>query len=116
MWWRSLIALFLVLHGVVFSFLEPDSWLLEGGRGLFITLGIVAAAGLAIGAVLLVARRKSWRLFVGAGAAVSLAQLLLFFEPGLFVGVGIDVAILAVIAWRYRTAGERREVARVSPA
>jgi hypothetical protein len=84
-----MIALFLVLHGIVFAFLEPDSWLLAGGRGLFIVLGIAAAAGLAIGAVLLVARRKSWRLFVGAGAAVSLA---------------------------HRTSGERPKVAGVSPA
>jgi hypothetical protein len=54
--------------------------------------------------------------FLAAGAAVSLTQLLLFFEPGLFVGVGIDVAILAVIGWTYLGEGERRKVAGVSPA
>ena len=97
MWWRLLIALFLVLHGIVFSFLDPESWLVDDGRGLYIALGIAAAA-LTIGAILLVARRRSWRPFLAAGAAVSLAQLL-FFEPGQFVGVGIDVAILAVVAW-----------------
>jgi hypothetical protein len=116
MWWRLLIALFLVLHGIVFSFLDPESWLFDDGRSLFITLGIVAAAGLTIGALLFVARRRSWRLFLAAGAGVSLAQLLAFFEPGLVVGVGIDVAILAVIAWTYRSTGERPKVAGVSPA
>jgi len=116
MWWRSLIAVFLVLHGIVFTFLDPESWLVDEGRGLFIALGIAAAAALTIGAILLVARHSSWRLFLATGAAVSLAQLILFFEPGLFVGVGIDVAILAVIAWTYRGEGERRKVAGVSPA
>jgi hypothetical protein len=116
MWWRLLIAFFLVLHGIVFSFLDPESWLVDDGRSLYFALGIVAAAALTIGAILLVARRRSWRLFLAAGAAISLAQLLLFFEPGLFVGVGIDVAILAVIAWTYRSAGEGRKLARVSPA
>jgi hypothetical protein len=115
-WWRLLIALFLVLHGIVFSFLDPESWLFDDGPSVFITLGIVAAAGLTIGALLLVARRRSWRLFLAAGAGVSLAQLLAFFEPGLVVGVGIDVAILAVIAWTYRSTGERPKVAGVSPA
>jgi hypothetical protein len=116
MWWRSVIALFLILHGVVFSFLDPESWLVEDGRGFYIALGIIAAAALTIGAILLVVRRGLWRVFLAAGAAVSLTQLLLFFEPGLFVGVGIDVAILAVISWTYLGEGERRKVAGVSPA
>jgi hypothetical protein len=116
MWWRLLIALFLVLHGIVFSFLDPESWPFDDGRSVFIALGIVAATGLTIGALLLVARRGSWRLFLAAAAGVSLAQLLLFFEPGLFVGVGIDLAILALVAWTYRTTGERQKVAGVSPA
>ena len=115
MWWRSLIALFLVLHGIVFSFLDPESWLVDDGRGLYIVLGIVAAAALTIGAILLVARHSSWRLVLAAGAAVSLAQLLIVFEPGLFIGVAIDLGILAVVAWTYRE-GERRKVAGVSPA
>ena len=116
MWWRSLIALFLVLHGIVFSFLDPESWLFDDGRGLYIALGIVAAAALTIGAILLVARRDAWRPFLATGAAVSLAQLLLFFEPGLFVGVGIDLAILAVVGWSYRSSGEAGRVAGVRPA
>ena len=116
MWWRSLIALFLVLHGIVFAFLDPEPWLFDDGRGLYITLGIVAAAALTIGAILLVARRRAWRPFLATGAAVSLAQLLLFFEPGLFVGIGIDLAILAVVGWSYRSTGEGRRLAGVSPA
>ena len=116
MWWRSLIAVFVVLHGIVFSFLDPESWLVAEGRGLFIALGIAAAAALTIGAILLVSGRRSWRPFLATGAAVSLAQLLIFFEPGLFLGVGIDVAILAVVAWTYLGGGERRKVAGVSPA
>ena len=116
MWWRLLIALFLVLHGIVFSFLDPDSWLVDDGRGLFITLGIVSAVALGIGAVLLVAARPSWRPFLAAGALVSLAQLLLFFELGQFIGVAIDVVILAVVAWTYRGTADRRRIAGVSPA
>jgi hypothetical protein len=116
MWWRLLISLFLVLHAIVFSFLDPESWLLDDGRTLFISLGIVAAVGLTIGAILLVMRRRSWRLFLVAGAGISLVQLLVFFEPGLFVGVGIDLAILAVIGWTYRGTNARRKVAEVRPA
>jgi hypothetical protein len=44
-WWRLLIALFLVLHGIVFSFLDPESWLFDDGRSIFITLGVVASLG-----------------------------------------------------------------------
>jgi len=117
MWWRSLIAFFLVLHGIVFAFLDPESWLFDDGRGLYIALGVVAAVALTIGAILLVAWRRVCRPFLATGAAVSLAQLLVFFEPGLFVGVCIDVAILAVIGWTYGSEGHgRRDVAGVSPA
>jgi hypothetical protein len=116
MWWRSLIALFLVLHGIVFTFLNPEPWLFDDGRGLFIALGVVAAAALTIGAILLVTRRRAWRPFLATGAAASLAQLLLFFEPGLFVGIGIDLSILAVVGWSYRSTGEVRRVAGVRPA
>jgi hypothetical protein len=116
MWWRLLIALFLVLHGIVFFFLDPKSWLSDDGRSVFIALGMVAASALTIGAILLVAGRRSRRLFLAAGAGVSLAQLLVFFEPGLFVGVGTDLAILAVVAWTYGTTRERPQTARVSPA
>ncbi|HEU6446063.1 MAG TPA: hypothetical protein VFL61_13495 [Gaiellaceae bacterium] len=116
MWWRLLIAFFLVLHGIVFSFLDPESWLFDDGRGLYFALGIVAAVALTIGAILLVARRRAWRPVLATGAAVSLVQLLVFFEPGQFVGVGVDIAILAVIAWTYRSTAERSKVARVSPA
>jgi len=116
MWWRLLIAVFLVLHGIVFSFVDPASWLVDGGRSLYIALGVVAAGALTICAILLVARRRSWRPFLAVGAAVSLAQLLVFFEPGMFVGVGIDLAILAVVAWTYGGEGEHRQVAGVSPA
>ena len=99
MWWRSLIGLFLVLHGIVFAFLDPSSWLLDDGRGVFLTLGILAAIALATGAILLVARRDAWRVAVAVGAGVSLVQLVVFFEPGLFLGVAIDVALLAVVGW-----------------
>jgi hypothetical protein len=116
MWWRSLIAFFLALHGIVFSFLDPESWLFDDGRGLYIALGVVAAVALTVGAILLVARRRAWRPFLATGAAVSLAQLLLFFEPGLFVGIGIDLAVLAFVGWSYRSTGEARRVAGVSPA
>jgi hypothetical protein len=116
MWWRLLIALFLVLHSTVFSFLDPESWLVDDGRGLYVVFGVVAAAALTIGAILLLARRGSWRLLLGVGAAVSLAQLLAFFEPGLFVGVAIDVAILAAIAWTYRRTSHAHKLGEVSPA
>lgn len=101
MWWRIPIALVLVLHGIVFAFLNPDSWLFDDGRGLYLTLGVIAAIFFNIGAVLLVLQRDSWRLFLAPGAALSLVQLLIFFEAGQFIGVAIDVAVLAAVAWTY---------------
>lgn len=115
MWWRASIALVIVLHAIVFAFLDPDSWLFEGGRTLYLTLGVLAAAGLAVGAGLLVAGREWWTFSLFAGGAVSLAQLLLFFEPGQFVGVAIDVAILAFVAWRWAQ-GREAVLRRASPA
>jgi hypothetical protein len=50
--------------------------------------------------VLLIGRRAIWAKFIAVGAAVSLFQLLVFFEPNLLVGVGIDVAILAGLVFR----------------
>jgi hypothetical protein len=38
------------------------------------------------------------------GALDSLVQLPAFFEIGLIVDVGIDLAILGVVAWTYRGA------------
>ncbi len=55
----------------------------------------------------------SKRLFVAAGAGVSLAQLLLFEERGPFIGIGIDVVILA---WSYRAKGGEAPIRAVSPA
>ena len=97
--WRWLIAVFFVLHGLVFVFLAEESWLVGDAEALWYGLGGLALAALTVAAVLLVARRESWRSFAAAGAALSLAQLLLFFRLGLWIGVCIDVAILAALLW-----------------
>ena len=78
----------------------------RGRPRCFVALGLVAAVGLTVGAILLVARRDSWRVVTGVGAAVSLAQLFLFFASGLFVGVGINLAILVAVAWTYRSTAD----------
>ena len=92
---RWFAAIFLILHGIVFVFLAPESWVAGDADALWIGLGAVALFALGLAAWLVV-RRRDWRRWLTAGAGVSLLQLLVFFEMGLIVGVAINLALLGV--------------------
>ena len=125
------LAGFLVAHGLVHvMFMTPapasasapgatewpfdmaNSWLVTGpgldvnlvrAVGIALTAASVVAfalAGLATAGI--VVPSGSWRVLVGISAVASIALLVLFFNPQLILGVGIDAVLLAVVvsaAW-----------------
>ena len=130
------LAGFLVAHGLVhLMFVSPapasasapgatewpfdmaKSWLVTG-PGLDVNL--VRALGLALIAAIVVAfalagmatagivvPSGSWRTLVAISAVASIALLVLFFNPQLVLGLGIDAVLLAVVlasAWTPATA------------
>ena len=120
---KTIIALFLILHGLVHAILAmvPDpnkpesgfgtffsrSWLLTGlglsesaGRPIAIVLAAVAtigfiAAGLALLEILV--PFGWWRILAIASAMVSLLLLVVFWNLYLIIGVDIDVVILVTL-------------------
>ena len=115
--WRWVIALFLVLHGLVHAavwaapmddeatFDPKRSWLLDGlglgggTRTLSILLALVAMVGFVAVGVGLFAQQGWWRPLAVAAAAVSLGLILLYFNPWLSVGLAIEVLVLAAVLW-----------------
>ena len=120
---NTIVAIFLILHGLVHAILamvpnpnEPEagfatffsqSWLLSGlglpesvGRPIAIFLAAVAtigfiAAGLALLNILV--PFEWWRTLAIASAVVSLLLLVVFWNTYLIVGILIDIAILATL-------------------
>ena len=120
---KTIVAIFLILHGLVHAILamvpnpnEPEagfatffsqSWLLSGlglsgsaGRPIAIVLAAVATIGfIATGLALLgfLVPFDWWRTLAIASTVVSLLLLIIFWNIYLIVGVLIDVAILATL-------------------
>jgi hypothetical protein len=120
---KTIVALFLILHGLVHGILAmvPDpnapgagfgtffsrSWLLAGlglsesaGRPIAIVLAAIATIGfIATGLALLdiLVPFDWWRALAIASAVVSLLLLVIFWNLYLIVGVGIDVVILVTL-------------------
>ena len=125
---RLLVAAFLLGHGMIHaSFLAPRprqtatgptwpfalerSWILDSFRvdretGRLVGIALVAITiggfGLAAVATLGVGPASLWAAAVGVGCVGSLGVLLLFFNPRLVLGVGIDLALVwtvFVLGW-----------------
>ena len=101
-------GLFLVLHGLVHLAIwlpEPKddapfdpghSWLLGAARGPARGLAIAAGALFVLAGVLVLTGAPSCAAAAVAGAAVSLALVVLTFHPWLLGAVAIDAAIAVV--------------------
>ena len=134
---RWLFAGFLVGHGLIHllfvtpapaSASAPDalawpfdmskSWLVTG-PGLDVNLvraaGIVVMAAVVLALVLagfstvgIIVPTSAWRMLVAGGAILSIVLIVLFFNPQLLLGIGIDAVLLAVVltaVWNPATSG-----------
>ena len=80
------------------------SWILsglgDGGvRWLSVMLALVAAFGFVAGGAGLFAQQGWWRTMTVSAAVVSLALLVVYFDPWLSAAVLLDLALLASIGW-----------------
>jgi uncharacterized membrane protein YphA (DoxX/SURF4 family) len=103
---RLVLAVLLAIHGMGHWEITrhwgqrtaADSWILgtgaDGiGRVLWIaTILVFLAAGIALALGL-----PQWRFVAVAGSIVSLAVIVLFFDPKMLIGVVVDVALLVAI-------------------
>lgn len=116
-----LLGITLALHGVVHPFLwslpaggasadASTSVVLTGTLGLGVVaaetttalVGFVAAAVFSLAGLALVLRRGAWRALAVAGAFVSLALMAIDFDPGLWIGVLINVVVIGALLLRPR--------------
>jgi hypothetical protein len=101
----------LTATGPTWPFVLEQSWILDAfhvdreiGRLIGMALVAVTVAGLGIAAIatLGVGPASLWTAAVGVGSMGSLGVLLLFFNPMLVLGVGIDLALVwtvFVLGW-----------------
>jgi hypothetical protein len=117
--WRVVLGLFLVAHGLVHAgiwttpkpatgkarpFDPASSWLLDrlgasqrSAHMVSVVLALVAAAGFVVGGLGLLVHAAWWGAVAGGSAAVSLLLMVLYFNPWLVVGLGIELAIIAAL-------------------
>ena len=118
-----LLAAVLIGHGIVhlmfaispaataggpeWPFDMAKSWAVTGGldlnvvRTVGVALIVIVAGGFALAAlstVGLVVPAEWWRAAVGGSAITSIVVLVLFFNPQLALGIGIDVVLLWAVA------------------
>jgi hypothetical protein len=96
--------------GPEWPFDMAKSWAITGAgldinvvRGLGVALIVIVAGGFALAAlstVGLVVPADWWQAAVGASAVTSMVLLVLFFNPQLVLGMGIDAVLLWTVASR----------------
>jgi hypothetical protein len=96
--------------GPEWPFDMATSWVVTGAgvdlnvvRAVGAALIVIVAGGFALGAfstVGLVVPAGLWQASVGASAVASVVMLVLFFNPQLVLGIGIDVVLLWAVAAR----------------
>jgi hypothetical protein len=96
----------LLLHGATHAFFPSygsyESWLL-GDSAPVATLLFVVATTLLVGSGLAaIFNAGLWKGLAFVGAVESLVLLLMFWEPGLAVGAGIDAVIVGLLSWDWR--------------
>lgn len=110
---RWLFISFLVAHGLVHlavwlapatpgakaPFNPAHSWLLGERRGLAVVVAALAAALYLVAGAALMAHAAWWRAVAVAGSGVSLTLITSYFHPWLSFGAGLDIALIAAVAW-----------------
>jgi hypothetical protein len=102
--WRVLFIAFLLLHAWIQAMQalgDGHSWLLGDRKDLAAALTLAAAALFAAAGIGLWTHAEWWRAATVAGAAVSLAFFVAFFNPLILVGTALDVGLLVAVGVRH---------------
>jgi hypothetical protein len=103
---RLILALLVAIHGVAHlditrvwgSRTAADSWILGGGaEGIGRAISIGAILVLLVAAMALALGLSQWRFVAVAGCFLSLAVIVLFWDPKMALGILIDAALLAAV-------------------
>jgi hypothetical protein len=111
--WRFLFIAFLVAHGLVHlavwatpaskddktPFDPSHSWVLGDQRALAVVLAVVAAALLVTAGVGLWAHAAWWRPAGVIGLAISLATMVVYFNPWFLFIEAVNAALIVAIVW-----------------
>jgi hypothetical protein len=95
--WRWGLVVFLFVHGGIAAAQAsgvPESWLVGNRRSAGLALTLIAGLVLVTSGAALVAHASAWRALALTGAALSLVFFLIFFQPLILFGLGLDVAML----------------------
>lgn len=98
-------VLLLLVHGAIVAGQAagvPRSWIVGNHSTAGTATTLIAGALLMLAAVLLAAHSPSWRPLAVAGAGISFAFFVVYFQPLILLGFGIDLAIVISVgrlAW-----------------
>jgi hypothetical protein len=100
--WRWGVVLLLLVHGAIVAAQAsgvPRSWVVgnHGSTGAALTL--IAGALLVAAGAALAAQSSAWRPLALAGAGMSFAFFVVYFQPLILIGLGIDISMLLAIGW-----------------
>jgi hypothetical protein len=111
--WRFAFIAFLIAHGLVHiavwapkyeegkaPFDASHSWLLGDARAPAVALAVASAALLVVAGFGLWAHADWWRPATVIGLSVSLSVLVLYFNPWYLFITGVNLALIAAIAWQ----------------
>jgi hypothetical protein len=96
------VVLLLVVHGAIVAGQAagvPRSWIVGNQCAAGTATTLVAGALLVLAAILLAAHSASWRTLAVAGAGISFAFFVVYFQPLILLGFGIDAAIVISVGW-----------------
>jgi hypothetical protein len=100
--WRSGLVLLLLVHGAIVAGQAsgvPESWLVGNRQSAGVALTLIAGALLIGAGATLAAHAATWRAFALAGAGLSFVFFVIYFQPLILFGLGVDVAILLPLGW-----------------
>jgi hypothetical protein len=96
--WGLVIGLF--VHGAIVAAQAtgvPRSWAFGDHKGAGLALSFLAGGLLIAAAASLALDSSTWRPLAVVGAAASCAYFLVYFQPLILIGLGIDIAMLVTI-------------------
>jgi hypothetical protein len=113
--WGILIGGLLILHGLINAAIwatpaakDPDSpfdashsWLLGDARVLGVVLALAAAAALLGAGVGMLGHHGWWRPWAVAGAVLSLALVIVFFNPWFAGAAAINIGVIVALGWAH---------------
>ena len=94
------VVLALLVHGAIVAAQAagvPNSWVFGNQQVAGVVLALVAGGILILAGAALAMAASPWRVLAVVGAGVSLLFFVVYFQPLILIGLGIDIAILVLV-------------------